>query len=212
MRKLLLLVWFLIPVGAWAYHMGPGQDALRVDSAAERIAAAEQSVARAALAAIAKGEAAARNEWKLAAEAWAAALDELPAEAVDVRRRVRLEQAKAQMFIGELPQANGRLTALVDELRADESAAPELRQSAERALASSEYYLTWLMRLEGAPRAEWEPRIETARQTYKALLVSAEQEGAADETLDAHRKDLESAIRLARMDLTELQGLPLPSQ
>ncbi len=63
------------------------------------------------------------------------------------------------------------------------------------------------MRLEGAPREEWEPRIESARQTFKQLAGDAS--GAARQEA---QEDLESAIRLARMDLSELQGLPLPSQ
>jgi hypothetical protein len=67
------------------------------------------------------------------------------------------------------------------------------------------------MRLEGAPREEWEPEIEGARQTYKLLAGQAEERGQ-DELGARLRQDLESAIRLARMDLTELQGLPLPSQ
>ena len=39
-------------------------------------------------------------------------------------------------------------------------------------------------------------------------LAQDEDEAAAQE----YQEDLESAIRLARMDLAELQGLPLPSQ
>jgi hypothetical protein len=71
--------------------------------------------------------------------------------------------------------------------------------------------MTWLMRLEGKSRQDWEPVIEAARQSYRLL---AEQSGAGDDG-EAHARDLqdlESAVLLARMDLTELQGLPLPSQ
>ena len=67
------------------------------------------------------------------------------------------------------------------------------------------------MRLEGLTKEAWEPEIEAARQTYRLL---AEQSESAGDTNAAkkNREDLESAVRLARMDLTELQGLPLPSQ
>ena len=65
-----------------------------------------------------------------------------------------------------------------------------------------------LMRLEGRAKEDWEPEIEGARQHY-ALLA----QNSTDEAERAKRhEDLESAIRLARMDLGELQGLPLPSQ
>jgi hypothetical protein len=67
------------------------------------------------------------------------------------------------------------------------------------------------MRLEGEPRTAWEPEIEASRQHYR--LLSEEARAANDsEALERHQADLEAAIRLARMDLSELQALPLPSQ
>ena len=60
-------------------------------------------------------------------------------------------------------------------------------------------------------REDWEPEIDSARATYKLLAEQAVERG---DTTSArkHQEDLESAIRLARMDLGELTGLPLPSQ
>ncbi|MEL6897408.1 MAG: hypothetical protein AAFP90_14995, partial [Planctomycetota bacterium] len=75
------------------------------------------------------------------------------------------------------------------------------------ALASSQYYMTWLMRLEGAPREAWETEIDACRQNYKWL---ATQKDGVD--TQRHRQDLEAAIRLARMDLSELQALKIPKQ
>lgn len=50
-----------------------------------------------------------------------------------------------------------------------------------------------------------------ARQTYRML---AERDEAKGDQASArkHREDLESVIRLARMDLGDLQGLDLPKQ
>jgi hypothetical protein len=67
------------------------------------------------------------------------------------------------------------------------------------------------MRLEGEPKDLWEPEIEAARQGYRLLAEQAEINGDAD-AAKKHRQDLESSIRLARMELSELQGLSLPSQ
>ena len=53
--------------------------------------------------------------------------------------------------------------------------------------------------------------MESARQAYKLLAEEAEKRGDAA-AAKKHREDLEASIRLARMDLSELQGLPLPSQ
>ena len=77
--------------------------------------------------------------------------------------------------------------------------------------AIAQYYITWLMRLEGMGREEWEPEIDAARATYKLLAEQAQERGNTVEA-KKHQEDLESAVRLARMDLGELQGLPLPSQ
>ncbi len=211
MRKQLLSVWLLLPVGAGAYHMGPGQDRMQLDEAGHLIEAAEAHVERAGEITATDGELAATEEWALAEEAFEEALGKLPAERVRERRSVRLERAKCQMMISELPVASSDLQGLVDEMVADSDADPELLRDARRALANSQYYMTWLTRLEGAPREEWEPRIEAARQTFK-LLAEELEEGDDEEGLVAVREDLESAIRLTRMDLTELQGLPLPSQ
>lgn len=207
MRKFFLLAWLTLPVIGLAYHMGPGQVRLRLDEASS-LAEVGESHARAAAG---LDERSAPAEWAKAEEAFEAALDVLPAEYVQERRALRLEHSKARMFVSELPEANEELAALVGELDSDPQADPELLREARRAYASSQYYITWLMRLEGRTRADWEPEIELSRQLYKLIAMEAEESGDADQERVA-REDLESAVRLARMDIEELQGLPLPSQ
>ena len=87
---------------------------------------------------------------------------------------------------------------------------PKLTEEVRSTLANSQYYMTWLMRLEGRSREEWEPEIEASRQNYRLLAEKSKTDG--DTKFERHQKDLESAIRLARLDLKDLQGLPLPSQ
>ena len=67
------------------------------------------------------------------------------------------------------------------------------------------------MRLEGQPEEMWKPEIEAARQHYAQLTKDAKKIGN-DKLLKTSLEDLESSIRLARMDLSDLQSLPLPSQ
>jgi len=191
-----MTVWLALPVAAWAWHMGAGQDQVKLDEVAKQIAAEA---------------AAAEEDYSTAVERYEEALKALPAGRTAEARKLRLEKAKAQMLAKQLPAANADLKSLVDELEADATADVALKSDAKSALASSQYYMTWLMRLEGMPPETWEPEIETARQHYKRLTEDAEARG---DTAGAtkHREDLESAIRLARMDLSELQGLPLPSQ
>ncbi|MBX9791175.1 MAG: hypothetical protein K2Y37_19825 [Pirellulales bacterium] len=197
MRGILLSAWLLVPAAVAAYHYGPGQQQMLVDGAAARLAAADRHVAA--------------GELSKAIVAYDDALALLPAAWSDAGRRARLSRAQAKLEVGRLPEAYDELTELVAEVTPDASARADFKAEARDALASAQYYLTWLMRLEGEPREQWEPEIEAARQNYRLL---AEQSTAAgdSEAAATHRQDLEAAIRLARMDLSELQALPLPKQ
>lgn len=212
MKRLLIAIWLTLPVAAYAYHMGPGQEHLRLDEAAALIVSADAHAAEAVRLTAAQGETAARGEWFDAEADYAEALALLPAERAQDVRRLKLERAKAQMNISRLPDANAALASLVTELLEDPGADPALLADAQRTFATSQYYLTWLLRLEGAARQDWEPHIDSARQTFKLLASQAETANVGDPDLLRAKEDLESAIRLARMDLSELQGLPLPSQ
>ena len=196
MRKLLLIVWLLIPVVAGAYHYGPGQERLFLDEAAYLIGKAEKH--------------AEAGEHAEAASIYAEALDLLPVEKIQKAREIRLERAKAQMLSKQLPEARADLQTLLNELTEDKRANPKLTDEVRSTLANSQYYMTWLMRLEGRSREEWEPEIEASRQNYRLLAEKSKTDG--DTKFERHQKDLESAIRLARLDLKDLQGLPLPSQ
>ncbi len=211
MKRPLIALWLTLPVAAYAYHMGPGQEHMRLDQVAALIERADFHVAEAERIAAIDGDEAAVEDWTRAEADYAEALDLLPAERVAEIRRLKLERAKAQMFISKLPVANATLSGMVTELLDATDVDPELLADVQRTFATSQYYMTWLQRLEGAPREEWEPRIDSARQIFKLLATKAEA-GADQSSTKEAREDLESAIRLARMDLSELQGLPLPSQ
>jgi tetratricopeptide (TPR) repeat protein len=194
---MLLAVWVLVPVLASAYHYGPGQQQMQLDDVQTLLSAARAHVDQ--------------GRHAKAVDAFTAVLEKLPAERETESRRVRVERAKALLLSQQLPKAFDELTLLVPELQKDPKTDPALLADARQALANAQYYVTWLERLEGDPRSEWEPDIEAARQAYRLL---AEQAQARGDTAAAksHQEDLEAAIRLARMDLSELQALPLPSQ
>lgn len=198
MRKFALAIWLMLPVLVGAYHYGPGQEQLKLDETSTLLRQANQQ---------ANGK-----QWSEAVATYENALALLPKGQDAVRQRVRLERAKAMMFCSELPAANAELLMLVDEMQQKkEQSDPAVLNEARAALANSQYYRTWLMRLEGLPRSEWEPEIDAARQTYKLLAAQASDAGDA-KNAKRHQEDLESVVKLARMDLSDLQGLPLPSQ
>jgi len=197
MRSLALLVWLMVPVAFGAYHYGPGQEKLRLDDVGRTLADADR-----------RAEA---GDWSGALERYDQALVGLPDGKLDEANRIKLQRAKVRMNARQLPEANVDLAELVDQLEGDPKADPGLRDDARRALANSQYYMTWLMRLEGQPNAEWEPMIDGSRQMYRLLAEQAEARGDGTASKEL-REDLESAVRLARLDLDELQGLDIPSQ
>src|SRR5262245_37556639 len=143
MRILLLIGWLMLPIVALAYHYGPGQERLQMDAVAAVLATADHHAARA--------------DWADAAEKYDEALKMLPPENVARARRIRLERAKAQMLARKLPTAHEDLKVLVDELAGDKKADQRVLSQARSSLASAQYYMTWLMRLEGLGRDVWEP-------------------------------------------------------
>ncbi len=197
MRILLLVLWMLIPVGALAYHMGPGQTDMKRDQVSQLLADADQLVLD--------------EKWSEAKQIYTNALELLPENEVATNRRTRLELAKCEINDKGLPQANEDLKVLVNELMEDSGSDPRLLEDARMALANSQFYITWLMRLEGRSPDVWEPEITSSQQMYRLLAENAERDGD-QEMINIRRSDLESAVKLARMDIGELQGLPLPSQ
>lgn len=197
MRILLLMIWLIVPVGALAYHFGPGQAKLQLDSVASLLESAKADVAA--------------ERWGDAQATYEQALGRTPEDQTQLRRELRLEICKAQMMNRQLPSAHESLLSLMEEANADPTTPKSYSQEVRSALASSQYYMTWLLRLEGQPRERWEPEIEAARQNYTLLAEQAAESGDAGQ-LKIHKEDIESAVRLARMDIGELQGLPLPSQ
>ena len=193
MRKKIILttLWLLLPLVALAYHYGPGQDRLALEHTDDLLAESQAAVAD--------------ENWPEAIRLYQDALAKLPKEKTQISRKIQLEIAKAKMQNSQLPEAREELAALAAEIQSDPNASPEIKQQVTSTLANARYYMTYLMKLEGKPDAEWEPEIEAARQEYK-LLAQNSQAGSK------HLLDLEATIRLARATPKELYGLPIPSQ
>ena len=194
MRKTILFcLWLLVPVMLLAYHYGPGQSRLALDRAARSIAEARAFEAQ--------------EDWAAAYAAWGEALAATPADQTTARFQLRLAQARTRLWTGDLPEAISDLENLLTEAQrggADKTFQGELRAT----LAGGQYYEGWLMRLEGASAEEWLQPVEGARQNFRLLA-----ENTPDPKLAAdYKKNLEATIRLERMDLSELQGQPLPKK
>ncbi len=197
MRSLLIVAWLFLGLGLAIFHFGPGQHQVEIDRIAAVLNTARSSVDA--------------GQYADAVNGFDEVLTSMPPEKVTESRAINLEKAKAQMMAAQLPESRQLLERLLAEVTADETVDVRFESEVRAALASSQYYTTWLMRLEGLPEEQWKPEIEAARQQYTQLTKIADQVNDADLQTRSH-EDLESAIRLARMDISELQGLPLPNQ
>ena len=198
MRNILLVGWLLLPIGAWAYHEGPGQDRVALEQT-DGVLVTAQAAAEA-------------GDWAKAVTEYEVALGKLPKnpDAIDVKvtQRMQIELNKARMQAAGLPTARAELDSLVEQMQADPKTDPVLLRDARQALARAQFYTTWLMRLEGLDREAWEPEIEAARQNWRLLAETS----ADGKEAEVHKGDLEAAVRLARLEIEDLQGLPLPGE
>ena len=112
-------------------------------------------------------KAATAGEWALAAKHYDAALAALPQlETGEVERaamRIRVSSAKAKLEGSKLIEAEKELSALVDELTEMDASYADLLEEAKEGHANTKFYITWLMRLEGYQRSDWEARRSRAR-------------------------------------------------
>ncbi len=193
-KNLLILIWALAPVALLAYHFGPGQNGRAREKSKASIQVALDFEAK--------------KQWRQAIDAYNEALAALPDTETTKRQQLLLARANARIYVGELPEAMLEMEHLLDETtkRGD----GELESNVRSSLASAQYYTGWLMRLELAEKKEWKEPLEKARQNFRLL---AEQTAKADtkESKD-HQKNLEAVVRLARMDLSEVQALSLPKK
>jgi hypothetical protein len=192
-RKIIILLWCAVPLLAIAWHYGPGQTALARDHAASHLNSARAF--------------AAQEDYEQSLQNFAATLADLPAED-PARAPIELEQAVVTAASGDLllgiEQMSDLLKRLADQGQGNETLARATRSE----LGEAHYHAAWLMRLEGASTDEWTAEADAARQHFRLLTETASD--ASDEEMSA--KNLESVIRLQRLDLNELMGLPLPKK
>lgn len=198
MRTVVFVVLLALPVAAMAYHYGPGQRQLALDDA-QRMLTQGAQLSR-------------DGKFGAAISAYDRALESIPTDEAALQQQVRLERAKAQLMNRQLPEAYDELMAIKQDVEAGKTQAGDaFVTDFRKTLADTHYYMTWLLRLEGEPREAWEPDIESARQLYKLLALDAKDAGDSAQVAQSEA-DIEAAIRLARLDLSELQALPLPKQ
>lgn len=208
LNKLFLWIWIVLPFGLLAYHYGPGKISRELEQVEASVALAQS--------------ASELGQWDEAVEFYQTAIQTIsglsheawsPLRLEVIRQQLSLAEANSAMQIGKLPESIETLEELLAEAANAEQDKEQGRVAEEirATLAKGQYYASWLMRLEGADEEEWKVENESARQHYKWLAEKSFEQGQI-EAAKRYQKNLEAVVRLARMDLSELQGLPLPKE
>lgn len=196
MKRWLLLLWLLVPLPVLVWHYGPGQRWLARDRSQDLLREARKAEGK-------RDFAAAENLYRAAAGA-------LGTHDPSVRMKMELSAVRNRYYQG------GALEAIeaADNLLADprfKSAPTEVQQEARELAGRMHYYAAWVMRLEGAKRELWLEEAELARQNFRMLAESG-MSGGDQAFTRAQQNNLEAAVKLQRMSMTELMARPLPEE
>jgi hypothetical protein len=198
MKKFLVLLWILLPLPVVVLHFGRGQQWLANDKASAFLKQAE----------IAEH----REDWQQADQLYREAAKSLNPESHDLKLRVELAQVRTHFRMGDAMAAIDGADKLLEEKAMANMPADFQRESRELA-GRIHYYAGWVMRLEGASRDLWMEEAELARQNFR--LLAEQQQAAGDGANDnptKQKENLESAVQLQRLSMTELMARPLPAE
>jgi len=195
MRKYLVLAWLLLPLPVVVIHFGRGQQWLARDKAhsfIQRAEAAEKT-----------------EDWKLADQLYQDADQTIGAQDHQLKLRLDLARVRTRLHTGEAVAAIDGVDKLLDDA-ATATMPTDFQREAHELAARVHYYAGWVMRLEGAKRELWMEEAELARQNFR--LLSEHFAGSIEEQRRNQKEDLESAVQLQRLSLTELMARPLPKE
>jgi hypothetical protein len=128
----------------------------------------------------------------------------------EVRMKMELSAVKNRYEQGGALEAIEAADNLLTDPRY-KSVSPEIRRQARELTGRMHYYAAWVMRLEGARRELWLEEAELARQNFRMLAESGMTEGDQSFTR-TQQNNLEAAVKLQRMSMTELMARPLPEE
>jgi hypothetical protein len=205
MRKYLVLLWLLLPLPVVVLHYGRGQEWLARDRADDFIKQAQAAERE--------------GNWQLADDRYREADKAIGSADRDLKLRLDLARVRTRFHLGEAVAAIDGIDKLLDD--AAITSMPTEFQNEARALAGRiHYYAGWVMRLEGAKRELWMEEAELSRQNFRLLSeqnaspkspeASSKSAVTPNDQIRMEREDLESAVQLQRLSLTELMARPLP--
>lgn len=186
LKRWLIVIWLLVPVGLVSYHFGPGQRELAWREAAALRAEAEKHE---------------RNQhWEQAIAAFGQAVSAVPATSDEAsgatlaRDQLRLAQLKAAFQLGKLDDTLTDTRQFIEHVEATHGPQSQLAFDARDFLGRVHYQAMIALRLESAEKEVWMKQWELSRQNFRFL---AEHSGADRNQLD--RQNLEVVIKSANL-------------
>ena len=182
MKKWLVLIWLLIPVGLLSYHFGPGQDVFAFRLAQEHLSSARQLEKSGHL--------------EEAIDEYGESLAALPiaeqpsADVLVARDQLRLAQIRGRFQLGRLAETIENLHLLIGEVEREHGPHSPLAYDVRDYLGRVHYQAMVALRLESAEEDVWRRHWELSRQNFRFL---AEHSTGRRNELD--RKNLEVVIK-----------------
>lgn len=196
MKKYLVLLWLLLPLPVVVLHFGRGQKWLALDKAHAFVKQAEIAEQK--------------ENWQIADQHYRDAARLVATQDPALRLRLDLAQVRTRFRMGDAMAAIDSAERLLNDPVM--GAMPvDFQREARELSGRIHYYAGWVMRLEGASRELWMEEAELARQNFRLLSEQSAADGATGYST-SQQENLESAVQLQRLSMTELMARPLPKE
>ncbi len=157
-RKTLILLWMLFPVGVAGYHFNQGPKQIAREDAHVRLLE------------IRRLEQQKEPPWPEIIDRYHELSGELAAdEDPSVLYEIRLAVCKARLELLDLEQVIDDLTRLLQETASVFGENAPITRGVREQLGKAHYYATWVLKTNGADETEWRPFAERARQLFRYL-------------------------------------------
>ena len=157
-RKSLVLLWMLFPVGVAAYHFNEGPRQMARERAYARLLEIQR---------LAEEK---EPDWEKIILGYNQLIAELPPDEDPlVFYQIRLAICEARLEMLDLATAIEDLTGLLQETAEVYGENAPITRGVREQLGKAHYHATWVLKTSGASEEEWRPFAERARQLFRYL-------------------------------------------
>lgn len=157
-RKTLILLWMLFPVGVAAYHFNEGPKQVMRERAHARLLEIREL------------ERVDEPDWPEIITKYSELVQELPPDEDPlVIYEIQLAVCEARLEMLDLDLAIQDLTRLLQETASEYGENAPITRGVREQLGKAHYYATWVLKTNGAAETEWRPFAERARQLFRYL-------------------------------------------